>query len=138
MKTILRVLTFIIFSILLVSCAAKLKVIESKAIPNVVAAGDEVKFMVKVGGPADKIGSVTGTVREYPDFELELNDSGMEGDEKAGDGIWTYQVNIPMNAGSGKYHLEIEVKNKSGETLVSKEFEGQSFGKSGVIEITVN
>jgi hypothetical protein len=137
MRNLLLLLIIVLINLLLFNCAAKLKIAETKALPQSAGAGDETTFMVKVDGPIQKINKIDVTVREYPEMVVALNDSGEEGDEKSGDGMWSRKITIPWNAESGIYHLEVTAMDVDGNEIISQGFENQSFGKSGVIEITV-
>jgi len=94
-------------------------------------------FMLNSCGGGDAVSKVVGTVREYTDFMVELRDNGEQGDEKAGDNIWTRQITVPWEADPGTYHLDISVYDKNGKEIVTKGLEAQTTGRSATIEINV-
>ena len=94
---------------LILSCAGQLAVKEIRMEPEKVEPGDNAKVFVVLKGSSDKVSKIIATVREVPDMYFSLNDSGKDGDEKAGDNIWSYKVVVPWEAESGMYHLDFSV-----------------------------
>ena len=137
MRNIVLLMMMVLVILVLFSCAAKLKIAETKALPQLASAGEDVTFMVKVSGPMQNIKDISVTVREYPEMVVELNDIGEEGDEKAGDGMWSRKITIPWNADSGTYHLEVTAIDLNGNEIISQGYENQSFGKGGVIDVNI-
>jgi hypothetical protein len=130
------------FSILLIvtlvlGCTSQIAVKQAVSEPNPVTAGEDAKFSVLMKGSKDKVTSVIIIVREYPEFTFSLYDNGENGDEMAGDNIWSFKYTIPNDAPPDLYHLDICVKDKNGNEIITKGFENQSFGRSGTIELTV-
>ena len=80
---------------------------------------------------------VVATVREAPDFNFRLNDKGEDGDEKAGDNIWSREVTVPLDAPADTYHLEILAKDTDGNEIITPGLEQQQFGQSGSVEVVV-
>jgi len=122
---------------LVFGCAGKLAIDQTFAAQSEADAGGTVKIFVVFKGPVDQVASVTATVREYPDFSFAMNNTGEEGDEKAGDNIWTYTLNFPYETPANLYHFDISVTDQSGNEIITKGLEQQSTGRSGTIEITI-
>ncbi len=55
---------------------------------------------------------------------LPMYDTGNEGDAKANDGVYTFRIEVPIEAKGRKGELVIRAKNAKGETLVEKKFPG--------------
>lgn len=129
--------SLLIMITLIVSCAGQLAVEKIWLEPTEVAPGDPAKIFVVLKGSTDKVSKIIATVREAPDMFFSLNDSGRDGDEKAGDNIWSYQVVVPWGAGAGTYHLDFSVYDKEGNELVTKGMEQQRTGRSASVEVIV-
>ena len=127
----------LITMVLILSCAGQLVVKEIRVEPKVTEPGGEAKVFVVLKGSTDKVSKIIATVREATELYFPLNDEGKEGDEKAGDNIWSYKVVVPWEAESGMYHLDFSVYDKEGNELVTKGLEQQSTGRSGTVEVIV-
>jgi len=134
-KTLFYSILFIVALVL--GCAGQIAVKQTIAEPSEVAPGEDIKIHVVLKGSKDKTGNVVVTVREYPEILISLNDNGDNGDEKAGDNIWSFKFPIPWDAPAGIYHLDISVQDKDGNEIITKGFEQQSTGRSGTIEVTI-
>lgn len=128
-----------IFSIFafLGGCAGHLAVKQAIVDPPKSAPGEKIKFMVIFEGPKGKVSEVVATVRDAPDFSFSLNDMGENGDEKAGDNIWSSEQTVPFNAPSNTYYLDILAKDTNGNEIITPGLEQQQYGRSGVVEVVV-
>ncbi|NVM01805.1 MAG: hypothetical protein HWN67_05695, partial [Candidatus Helarchaeota archaeon] len=70
--------------------------------------GEKGTLSFKVTDPDGNVEIITGVVREYPEFVFEFGDNGESGDEKADDGIWSAETEIPSDAPPGKYNINID------------------------------
>ena len=118
-------------------CAGQLAVKQTIADPTILTPGKEAKLFVIFKGSKNKVAEVVATVREAPDFNFSLNDKGEDGDEKAGDNIWSREVTVPLDAPSDTYHLEILAKDTDGNEIITPGLEQQQFGRSGSVEVVV-
>jgi hypothetical protein len=121
---------------LALGCAGQLAVKQMTVDPVEVAAGNKAKIVVAFDGPKNKVANVTATVRENPDVYYSLNDEGKNGDEKAGDNIWSRVAEVPWDAPAALYHLDIRATDKDGNEIFAKGSE-QKAGRSGTITVTV-
>jgi hypothetical protein len=69
---------------------------------------------------------VEGVVREDPRIKIKLNDDGELGDVKAGDGIWSLQVDVPFHASPGEFTLDITAYNSKGDPVVVRTKDGDA------------
>lgn len=122
---------------LILSCAGQLAVKKIWMEPGEVEPGDQAKIFVILKGSTNKVSKIIATVREATDMYFSLNDNGKDGDEKAGDNIWSYQVVVPWEADAGTYHLDFSVYDKEGDELVTKGMEQQRTGRSGSVKVIV-
>ena len=129
--------SILIILILILGCAGQLAVKEIHVEPKVTEPGSEAKVFVVLKGSTDKVSKIIATVREATDMYFSLNDEGKDGDEKAGDNIWSYKVVVPWQAGAGTYHVDFSVYDKEGNELVTKGMEQQRTGPSGSVEVIV-
>jgi hypothetical protein len=81
--------------------------IDARSDPAELSPGDELIIHVRVIDTQGVVAAVTATVREYSAISLDLNDSGEEGDEVAGDGVWSFAFDVPYEA-SGEYNWDFE------------------------------
>jgi hypothetical protein len=122
---------------LVVGCSNKLMIKQASVNPEKAAPGDAATFIVVFTGAKNTVQSVSATVREYPEMTFPLNDSGIDGDEKAGDNLWSYQIEVPWEAPAQPYHFDLRALDKEGNEVISKGFEQQSTGRSGSVLLTV-
>lgn len=105
-------------------CSSSLKLVSAKAEPETLSPGQKGRVVVVLSGAKNKVGVVQAVVREYPEYTFRLNDEGRMGDEKAGDGVWTYEFPVPYDAPAQKYHVDIVIKDKDGKVIKLGEAEG--------------
>lgn len=123
--------------ILILNCAGQLGVKEIWVEPKEAEPGGNAKIFVILKGSTDKVSKIIATVREAPDMYFSLNDEGKDGDEKAGDKIWSYEVVVPWEAYAGTFHIDFSVYDKEGNELVTKGLEQQRTGRSGTVDVFV-
>jgi len=125
--------TAAVAGLVLWGCSSSLELVAAKAEPNVVSPGQKGRVVVILKGAKDKVGTVQAVVREYPEYTFRLNDEGRMGDEKAGDGVWTYEFPVPYDAPAQKYHVDIIIKDKEGNVIKFGETQGPA--ASLVVEV---
>jgi hypothetical protein len=135
----IRLICISIFTILafLAGCAGQLAVKQAIVDPPKSAPGENVKIMVKFKGPKNRVSEVVATVRDAPNFVFPLNDNGQNGDDKAGDNIWSSEQTVPYNAPANTYYLDILAKDTDGNEIITPGLEQQQYGRSGVVEVVV-
>jgi hypothetical protein len=75
---------------------------------------------------------IEGIVKDNPAITFRLRDDGEEPDAKAGDGIWSLQVDVPFQAAPGEFMLELTAFRSDGTPLpVRKE------GSTGPLMATI-
>ncbi len=99
--------------------------------PDTLQLGDSAVITVKVSDRHGVVDRVEGYVVEDPRLKFNFKDDGVAPDEKAGDGVWTFQVDVPFQAPSGAFSLEViayradglpvQVRDKQRNVLVLKE-----------------
>ena len=63
-------------------------------------------------------GAAEGHIPEDPSIVFKLRDNGVEPDVMADDDIWTLTVDVPFNAPTGQFTLEITAYNKDDEPIL--------------------
>jgi len=91
--------------------------VDAKLVPAKVSPGEETVIQVKLEDPQGIVSVVVATVREYPEISFDLNDSGENGDAVAGDGIWSYAMEIPGEAPPGEYNWDFEAYDVDGNLV---------------------
>jgi hypothetical protein len=85
--------------------------------PTPVAAGKRIVIMATIEGTAETVASIVGVARDYPSYEIVLNDEGSNGDVEAGDGIWSLATDIPWEAPADTYLIDFTAMDKEGNQL---------------------
>ncbi len=130
-------ITLIFTSALFLNCAGNLEVERMYGEPQPVSQGEDLTLYVVLEGATDNVDRVVGTVREYTEMRTNFKNDGTNGDETAGDNVWTYQTPISWDTPTGTYHIDVSVYNQKGEEIVTEGFENRWTGKTGTIEITI-
>ncbi|MCF8336093.1 MAG: hypothetical protein K9H65_05790 [Bacteroidales bacterium] len=136
-KLVTLLVASFILSLFMAGCAGKLYVEKMNVDPSPVSPGDEVVSYVILNKSSDKVETVKGKVREYPQMTVTYNNDGTDGDEKAGDNIWSKKMNIPYNAPSQTFHLDITVLDEEGNIIAQEEAKGEDLERSGSISLTI-
>ncbi|MBX3179848.1 MAG: hypothetical protein KF886_21060 [Candidatus Hydrogenedentes bacterium] len=82
--------------------------------PQPLHPGDTALITVAVKDRNNIINSITGVIREEPTIKLTLRDDGTEGDVKAGDGVWSLAVRVPLEAPPGVFNLTFTAYRSDG------------------------
>jgi hypothetical protein len=99
-------------------CArTRLAMMDARSDPAKLAPGDEGLICVRVMDTEGVVAAITATVREYPTMVLDLNDNGEDGDAIAGDGIWSFAVEVPDAALAGVYNWDFAAFDASGNPV---------------------
>ena len=108
----------LIVLVVITGCAGqRLAMMDARSDPAKLSPGDDSLISVRVIDPQGVVAEVTATVREYSAISLPLNDSGEEGDEVAGDGVWSFAFRIPGEAGAGEYNWDFEAFDANGDPV---------------------
>lgn len=93
--------------------------------------GDTAVITVEATDKNDVIDRIEGVVQEDPTIKFKLNDDGEPPDGKAGDNVWSLQVDVPIHAPPGEFTLEftayrddgvpVPVRNEAGEVASLKQ-----------------
>jgi len=123
--------------VLIAGCAGPLAVQQFASDPGQVDVGQTVLLTVTFGGPHVRVGTVFASVREVQDLFYELVNDGTNGDEKAGDNIWSYRVPVPLEAQAGTYHLDFTARDVDGNVIGMKGVDLPASGIAGSLAVTV-
>lgn len=111
---------------------------DARAVPANISMGQTTLLSVKVTDPQGVVKSVNAVVREYPSFSLDFNDAGQEGDEVAGDGIWSYTVEIPGMAPPGVYNFDFKACDADGNPITVTSESGEEEPLTAKVAIQVS
>ena len=75
--------------------------------PDHLQPGDLAVITVDLRDKHDIVSRIEGVVQEDPRITFDLNDQGINSDEKAGDGVWSFGVKVPFQAPSGEFTLDL-------------------------------
>jgi hypothetical protein len=76
--------------------------------------GETAVVTVHVADKHEIVSRVEGVVREDPRIKLKLRDDGQSPDQKAGDKIWSLQVDVPFQAPPGTFNLDLTAYRSDG------------------------
>jgi len=88
--------------------------------PIEVAIGKSAVLSVSISGARGTVNSVVATVREVPEMAIQMFDDGLEGDETASDGVWSFRLDVPPTAVPGTYHFDIRAYDETGAEIMVK------------------
>ena len=119
-------------------CATrKLAFTEAIVVPPEVAVGKSSILRVNISDPRDIVNSVVATIREVPEMEIKMYDDGLEGDETAGDGVWSFRLDVPPTAAPGTYHFDIRAYDETGAEIMVKRDAGVYVPMSTQTSVTI-
>ena len=81
---------------------------------------------VKIVDKFHVVSRVEGVVKEDRTLTFHFEDNGVAPDDKAGDGIWTIQVDVPFNAPPGDFQFEVSGYDSSGKLLAVDDKKGEA------------
>jgi len=119
-------LTFVVLIGMLVGCntAGRQPKLENAVIsPAELKPGETAIISVNVVDRHDVVKRVEGLVQEEPSIRLKLRDDGSEPDAKAGDNVWTLQVDVPEQAPPGTFMLELMAYRSDGTPVPVRDAE---------------
>ncbi len=106
--------------------------------PSDLKPGTTAVITVEVNDRFGIVDRVDGIVKEDPRLTFALRDDGVTpGDAKAGDGVWSLQVEVPFQAAPGEYELELTAYNSSGEVLLVRNAEGDTVPLTVSIPVSI-
>jgi len=116
----IRMMTYTFFCGALAVCAGcnslagMPKIQEVKVQPETPHPGDTLWLMVNIKDKHGVVRRVEGTILADPRATFPLFDNGTNGDEKAGDGLWTLQAMIPPQLPPGDFEVEFAAYRSDG------------------------
>ncbi len=94
--------------------------------PTDLKPGDTAVITVKIEDKFHVVSRVEGVVKEDRTLTFHFEDNGVAPDDKAGDGIWTIQVDVPFNAPPGDFQFEVAAYDSSGKALSVDDKKGEA------------
>ena len=92
--------------------------------PQELKPGDTAVITVEVVDRHAIVDRIEGIVRDHPEITFKLRDDGEEPDQKAGDGVWSLQVDVPFQAPPGEFFLELTAYRSDGQPVPVRDAEG--------------
>ena len=94
--------------------------------PDDLQPGDTAIITVAVEDRFEIVKRVDGVIREDRTITFTLLDDGIAPDERAGDGVWTIQVDVPFNAPPGDFEFEVVGYDSEGKVIVISDENGEA------------
>ena len=92
--------------------------------PDQLQPGDLAIITVDVQDKHNIVARIEGVVQEDPRITFDLNDQGVNSDEKAGDGTWSFGVKVPFQAPSGEFILDLVAFRSDGVPVSIRDDDG--------------
>ena len=99
--------------------------------PEVLEPGATAVITLALKDKQNIVERIEGIVLEDPRITFALRDDGQPPDAKAGDNVWSMQVDVPFQAPPGKFSLEftaygpdgmpVSIRDEDGQVIVLKE-----------------
>jgi len=99
---------------------------EASINPSQLTPGDSAVISVNVKDRHEIVRKVEGVIREEPSLKLKLRDDGEAPDAKAGDNLWTLQVDVPFQAPPGEFTLDLTAYRSDGTPVPVRGAEGKT------------
>lgn len=93
--------------------------------PNKVAPGKNVLLTVRVNDPQHAVDTVAATVGAMNGVSFDLYDNGSNGDKTAGDGVWSYQLQVPAGLTAKDYEINVAAFDAYGAPVMIEENGGK-------------
>jgi hypothetical protein len=90
----------------------------AQIMPAALKPGETAVITVQVDDKFKIVRRVEGVVKEDRTITFHFVDTGVAPDVKAGDGVWTIQVDVPFNAPPGTFEFEVTGYDEDGEAIV--------------------
>lgn len=101
------------------------QLMEAQITPSTLRPGDSALITVKVKDKYDIVCDVVGVIREDQRQKFRLRDDGQPPhDTTAGDGIWSFMVDVPFLAPPGQFTLEFTALDSRGNPVIVKTRDG--------------
>ncbi len=85
--------------------------------PNILKPGESAVITLAVKDRHRIVTRLEGVIADAPDTTFALRDDGVSPDEKAGDNVWSMQVDVPFQAPPGEFKLEFTAYDKNGTPI---------------------
>ena len=93
--------------------------------PPQLTPGDTAVITLEVKDRHRVIERIEGVVKEDPRITFRMRDDGVAPDEKAGDNIWSLQVDVPFQAPPGEFVLEFTAYTADGVPVPVRDTQGE-------------
>lgn len=93
--------------------------------PELLEPGTTAVITLAVKDKQEVVQRIEGIVLEDPRITFPLRDDGQPPDEKAGDNVWSMQVDVPFQAPPGAFSLEFTAYGPDGMPISTRDKEGQ-------------
>ncbi len=98
---------------------------DASAEPTSVRPGDMVRLAVGLNDSEGRVDTIGATLHAATAIGFDLYDNGSHGDEKARDGVWSYTLEVPPNAGAGHYLVTIAAYGRNGQPVMRETESGE-------------
>lgn len=105
--------------------------------PEVLRPGDTAVITMQIHDRSRVVKRVEGIVLEDARITFKLRDDGAEPDEKANDGIWSMQVDVPFQAPPGEFRLEFTAYGQDGTPIPVRDRDGHISPLQQVIPLRI-
>ncbi|NIA16021.1 MAG: hypothetical protein GWP08_18305 [Nitrospiraceae bacterium] len=105
--------------------------------PSDLKPGDTAIITVKVDDRHGVVHHVEGIVLEDPSIKLKLRDDGKDPDKTADDQIWTLKVDVPFQAPTGSFALQLTAYRADGTVVPVRDAEGRTVPLAAYVDVVI-
>ncbi len=105
--------------------------------PEVLEPGSSAVITLTVKDRHSAIERIEGIVLEDPRISFRLRDDGEPPDEKADDGVWSMQVDVPFQAPPGQFRLEFTAFGPDGLPVSVRDEQGRVIPLQATVPIII-
>ena len=98
----------------------------ARVTPSQLRPGDNALITVEVVDPMKTVERVAVSLDEAGDYTVDMRDDGLEGDVRAGDGIWSFWVEVPFGAPPGEYEFTLTAYSDRGNVVLVNDPDGNA------------
>jgi len=110
---------------------------QAEILPPALEIGQSGLVVVKVKDKHGIITGISGSVQGDQRYKLTLNDNGIDGDQTAGDGIWSLQVDARQEAPPGDFLMEFTAYRSDGAPVTVHSKEGGILPLSAQVPVRI-
>lgn len=116
---------------------SKVQIKEVSVQPAIFEVSEKIFLSIKFEGAIGDVLTVKAKFREANNLYYVLNNDGKNGDETAGDNVWSFRALLPSDVPSGQFHIDFQTFDKNMNPIYLVGTMKDGIGEQGTVTITV-